>query len=363
MVARHDETLAPAERARRGAHYTPADLAKTIVARALQPLLEWPEAVRCPACLPSSCLLDLLVIDLACGDGVFLSAAADILGELLWEAYQCEGVECDRAEARVCIEQNVLLGVDIDPGAIAAARLALPDTEFQCADALFDFNFDTDGRPTAFVGNPPYLGGGKISGTLGREYQKRLMREFTPAHGNADLCAYFLLAAAQLLDDGKSKGTISYICTNTISQGDTRRAGLAWLLNEHRDTIYCADRNVLWPGKAKVVCSIVHLANEELWTAISTGTASTQSTNSKPSAESAHYLQLTPRESATKTAGDSGCSNSENNERTHGATTTVQQQLDFGLILPSVQRHPGRGQRPGKTVNTRTCAASSAHRN
>lgn len=324
MVARHDETLAPAERARLGAHYTPVDLAKTIVARALQPLLVWPEAMRCPACVPSSCLLDLLVIDLACGDGVFLSAAADILGELLWEAYQCEGVECDRAEARTCIEQNVLLGVDIDPGAIAAARLALPDTEFHCADALFDFNLDTDGRPTAFVGNPPYLGGMKISGTLGREYQQRIKREFVSAHGNADLCIYFLLAAAQLLDDGKSKGTISYICTNTISQGDTRRAGLAWLLNEHRDTIYCADRDVPWPGKAKVMCSIVHLANEELWNAISTGTTSTQSTNSKPSAESAHYLRLTPRESVTRTVGDFASCSSESAERTPGATTIVQ---------------------------------------
>ena len=266
---RHDATLSAADRERLGAHYTERSLADTIVARALQPLMVWPGAMQCPLCAPSVALTNLLVIDLACGDGVFLSAAADILGELLWEACQCEGIECTRDEARVCIEQNVLLGVDIDPGAIEAARRALPNVEFHCADALFDFEFDTDGRPTAFVGNPPYLGGQKISSVLGREYLARLLEDFPSSNGGADLCTYFLLQASHLLDEGKSKGTIGFICTNTISQGRTREAGLRFLLQEHRDTIYCADRNVPWPGKAKVVCSIVHLANEELWQAIS----------------------------------------------------------------------------------------------
>lgn len=269
MNRRHDETLSPADRSKLGAHYTPADWAAKVVSRALEPLMCWPVAMQCPACSPSVALTNLLVIDLACGDGVLLSAAADILGELLWEAYQCEGIECDKAEARARIEENVLIGVDLDPGAIEAARAALPETELVCADALFDYDLDTEGRPTAFVMNPPYLGGGKISGTLGVAYQKRLLKEYPHSNGGADLCVYFLLQAAHLLDQGKSKGTISAICTNTISQGRTREAGLRFLLQEHRDTIYCADRDVRWPGQAKVCCSVVHLANEELWQAIS----------------------------------------------------------------------------------------------
>jgi hypothetical protein len=297
MSERHDATLSPEQRSKLGAHYTPAEWARVVAARGLQPLMCWPEAMQCPACAPSVALTNLLVIDLACGDGVFLSAAADILGELLWEAYQCEGIECDKAEARARIEENVLLGVDLDPGAIAAAREALPDTELVCADALFDFDFDTDGRPTAFLMNPPYLGGGKISGTLGTAYQKRLLKEFPHSNGGADLCVYFLLQAAHILDQGGSKGTISAICTNTISQGRTREAGLRFLVQDHRDTIYCADRDVRWPGEAKVVCSVVHLANEELWQAISSSPSGCEDKSS-----AARIIRLQPF-AAGKTQG------------------------------------------------------------
>lgn len=316
MSERHDATLSPEQRSKLGAHYTPAEWARTIAARGLQPLMCWPEAMQCPACAPSVALTNLLVIDLACGDGVFLSAAADILAELLWEAYQREGIECDKVEALARIEENVLLGVDLDPGAIAAAREALPDTELVCADALFDFDFDTEGRPTAFLMNPPYLGGGKISGTLGTAYQKRLLKEFPSSNGGADLCAYFLLQAAHLLDQGGSKGTISAICTNTISQGRTREAGLRFLVQEHRDTIYCADRDVRWPGQAKVICSVVHLANEELWQAISSSPSGCDELSSgaktirlqrfvpgktRPSAPSAAPLEREPGSAASTT--------------------------------------------------------------
>jgi len=54
------------------------------------------------------------------------------------------------------------------------------------------------------------------------------------------------------------------VFTNTISQGDTREAGLAPLLRDHGFLIYAADRDVPWPGKAKVTVSIVHLADKRL---------------------------------------------------------------------------------------------------
>lgn len=254
------------ERKALGSFYTPPDMARRVTERALQPLMCSPQAMQCPCCSPSVCLTNLLVIDPACGDGVFLSAAADILGELLRQAYALEGIECSREEARARVVANCLVGVDIDPEAIAAARLRLGDEcELECRDALLDWEFDTDGRPTAFVGNPPYLGGRKIGTVLGADYQKRLVAEFTPKNGGADLCAYFLLLAAHTLETGGSMGTTSYICTNTISQGDTREVGLGWLLQKHRDVIYCAEKALKWPGDASVMCSIVHLANEALW--------------------------------------------------------------------------------------------------
>lgn len=263
-MTRHDATLTPAKRASLGAHYTPATLARKVTARALQPLLVWPGAMQCAQCTPSVALTNILVIDPACGDGVFLSAAADWLATLLFQAYAEEGLDRSLEEAREVVEQECLLGIDIDPGAVEAAREALPRTEFDCRDALLDWDFDTQGRPCAFLGNPPFLGGGKISGSLGKEYQKRLVAAYPPANGKADLCAYFFLLAAHTLDVGGSKGTTSFIATNTISQGDTREAGLRFLLQEFGQRIYCADTNVPWPGAAKVTTSIVHLANNQL---------------------------------------------------------------------------------------------------
>lgn len=263
---RADAKKSKSERRALGAHYTPPELARKVTATALQPLMCWPSAMQCQFCVPSVAITNLLVIDPACGDGEFLVQAAEILGELLMAAYREEGIDVDVAEARQRIVDNCLVGVDIDPDAIAAARSRLGDScELDCRDALLDWDFDTDGRPTAFVGNPPYLGGRRISTILGAAYQKRLMAEFASSNGGADICAYFLLLAADTLRRGGSKGTTGFICTNTISQGDTRVAGLKWLLQEHGDVIYSAERSVKWPGDAKVTCSIVHLANEELW--------------------------------------------------------------------------------------------------
>ena len=43
----------------------------------------------------------------------------------------------------------------------------------------------------AVVGNPPFLGGLKISGELGAHVLRYLKTAFTPTSGTADLCAYF----------------------------------------------------------------------------------------------------------------------------------------------------------------------------
>lgn len=262
---RRDQTLSVEDRSRLGAHYTSAEWARVITARALQPLMTWPEAMQCPKCHPSLVLENLLVVDPACGDGEFLVAAADLLAPLLLEAYDREDIPCDAAEARRRIVKNCLVGVDIDPGAVEAARERLgPDCRLQVGDALLDWTLDTGGRPTAFIGNPPYLGGGKISGRLGKAYQQRLLKAYPSSNGGADLATYFFLLAFRVLESGKSLGTVSYVATNTISQGRTREAGLAYLLQQRGAWIYRADRDLQWPGDAKVTVSIIHLAENQL---------------------------------------------------------------------------------------------------
>jgi hypothetical protein len=106
----------------------------------------------------------------------------------------------------------------------------------------------------AIVGNPPYLGGRKISGAFGQSYLAWLLRE-RGAHGNADLVAYFFQRAFALLRHGSCLG---FIATNTISQGDTRAAGLEPIL-AHGGAISSAIRRFRWPGEAAVVTSIVHI--------------------------------------------------------------------------------------------------------
>ncbi|TAK32811.1 MAG: class I SAM-dependent DNA methyltransferase, partial [Myxococcaceae bacterium] len=113
----------------------------------------------------------------------------------------------------------------------------------------------TRGGFDAFVGNPPFVGGSKISGTLGRAFPEWLKQLHEESHGNADLVAHFFRRAFGFLRDG---GTFGLIATNTISQGDTRSAGLRWICT-NGGTIYEARRRYKWPGIAAVVVSVVYV--------------------------------------------------------------------------------------------------------
>jgi hypothetical protein len=108
----------------------------------------------------------------------------------------------------------------------------------------------------AVVGNPPFLGGRNLSAAHGDDYNAWLRAVFPGSSGSADLVAFFFRRAFDLLRPG---GTLGLIATNTISQGDTRRTGLAWICT-HGGTIYAARRRVRWPGDAAVMVSVVWLA-------------------------------------------------------------------------------------------------------
>jgi hypothetical protein len=110
-----------------GAWYTPPALVAHVLDQVLEPVLA---ARASPA--------GLRILDPACGDGRFLVAAAE------------------RIRARFgFVPPGCLHGVDIDPGAVGAARAALGEAaEVEPMDALaadLRFNFDV------VVGNPPFL--------------------------------------------------------------------------------------------------------------------------------------------------------------------------------------------------------------
>jgi hypothetical protein len=107
----------------------------------------------------------------------------------------------------------------------------------------------------AIVGNPPFLGGSKISSNYGDEYLKWILEHHPESHGNSDLVAHFFRRSFTLLRKG---GCLGLIATNTIAQGDTRSTGLRFICN-NGGMIYNATRRYKWPGLAAVVVSLVHI--------------------------------------------------------------------------------------------------------
>jgi hypothetical protein len=108
----------------------------------------------------------------------------------------------------------------------------------------------------AMVGNPPFLGGKRISSMLGDEFKEWLVYLNEDSNSNADLVAHFFRRAFALL---RNQGCFGLIATNSIAQGDTRTAGLRYIC-KHDGTIYTARRRLKWPGVAAVIVSVVHVA-------------------------------------------------------------------------------------------------------
>ena len=101
----------------------------------------------------------------------------------------------------------------------------------------------------AIVGNPPFLGGTKISTTHGASYLSFLTTTYEGCGNRTDLVAYFFRAAFVKLSPS---GAFGLIATNTIAQGDTRNGGLGWI-RHNGGYIFNAARRVKWPGAAAVV--------------------------------------------------------------------------------------------------------------
>ena len=102
----------------------------------------------------------------------------------------------------------------------------------------------------AIIGNPPFLGGQKLTGSLGTGYREYLVNQIgRGVRGSADLIAYFLLRAHELLNH---HGQAGLIATNTLAQGDTREVGLDQIAaagTEIRQSV----KSKPWPSKSAVL--------------------------------------------------------------------------------------------------------------
>ena len=94
------------------------------------------------------------------------------------------------------------------------------------------------------VGNPPFVGGQKITGTAGTDYRNHLIAWTAGgAKGSADLVAYFFLNATKIAR------SLGYLATNTIAQGDTSEVGLTQIIDTGWN-IHRAISSTTWPGQA-----------------------------------------------------------------------------------------------------------------
>ena len=99
----------------------------------------------------------------------------------------------------------------------------------------------------AVVGNPPFLGGSKLSSVNGHSYREYLLHALSESsRGKVDLIAYFLLRGVAVLRTG---GQLAFVATNTLAQGDTAEAGLARLVQQGND-IRRAVSGAPWPSKS-----------------------------------------------------------------------------------------------------------------
>lgn len=109
------------------------------------------------------------------------------------------------------------------------------------------------------LGNPPFLGGQKISGNFGENYLEFLKQEYSPI-GAVDLVTYFFRRIFNIIT---IRGFQSLISTNTIAQGRAREGGLDFII-QNGGAINHAVKSMKWPGKAAVDVSLITVT-KQLW--------------------------------------------------------------------------------------------------
>lgn len=183
--------------------------------------------------------------------GADLLAGVKLLG---LNAQDAEDLQLRMVDPFLAGQLDGVIDADKHPDTASALAAAKKEHVFH-----WEFEFPEvfeHGGFSAFVGNPPFQGGHKITGSLGTNYREYLVNEIgNGKRGSADFCAFFFLVSFNHLRKG---GTLGLIATNTISQGTTRLIGLNEIL-DREGTIYRANNNMAWPGVAAITINVVHI--------------------------------------------------------------------------------------------------------
>ena len=223
------------------------------------------------------------VLDPACGSGNFLHMA-------YLELKRLERVLQDKIDANpkskigegqmsigfVTAEQ--FYGMDTNEFAVELARVTLMiarkvaidlcdihdqpplpldklDDNIVCKDALFTEWVKAD----AIIGNPPFLGGARIRLEHGDDYIERVFSKFSDVKDKVDFCTYWFRLAHENL---QGSGRAGLVGTNSVSQGNARRAGLDYI-TRNAAIIHDAVSTQVWSGEAAVHVSIVNWCYEK----------------------------------------------------------------------------------------------------
>ncbi|WP_207769190.1 Eco57I restriction-modification methylase domain-containing protein [Nocardioides currus] len=169
--------------------------------------------------------------------GAQLDDAYNVLSLELSEAFPLDRSEGERAKIDRRIDIGLRPAVDTDYERWRPIHWAVEAPDVFVERAGFD----------AVIGNPPFLGGQKLTGALGANMRDWLINAVAGGlRGSADLVAYFLLRAAASLNGQASLGLIA---TNTLAQGDTRAVGLDSVAAKGL-TIIRAIRSRPWPASS-----------------------------------------------------------------------------------------------------------------
>jgi hypothetical protein len=108
----------------------------------------------------------------------------------------------------------------------------------------------------AFGGNMPFLGGRRIATQHGDRYAEWLTQMYGGT-GDTDYVGYFFHRAAELMTPS---GSLGFIATNAIADGDNRRTVLGRLVSGPTPFhIHTATTGTPWPGNAQVLVSTLFL--------------------------------------------------------------------------------------------------------
>jgi len=168
-------------------------------------------------------LLNLKILDPACGSGAFLNQALDFLINE-HQALQKDLVIMQDITAYYEIEKSILennlYGVDINEDAVEIAKLSLwlrtaskgreltkLADKILCANSLLDMPFD-EGSFDVVIGNPPYVRQENIDNEMKEQY---ILKHPSVSTLTADLYVYFYELSIKLLS---SNGVLGFITPN-----------------------------------------------------------------------------------------------------------------------------------------------------